>query len=171
MEWKPTRLTREQMEERRLEAARLLRAGKQSQAEIARQLGVSRMAVSQWAAQLRAGGVRQLRRRRGGGRPAKLSAAQKRQLKHRLKRGAQAAGFPTERWTLARVQQVIERDFGVSYHRHHLSWLLDQLDWSVQQPLPRAAERDEAVIRAWLADDWPRIKKGAAAWRRRRVLR
>src|SRR5688572_5223360 len=107
MEWKPTRLTRAQMEERRLEAARLLRAGKQSQAEIARQLAVSRMTVSRWAAQLKAGGVRQLRRRSGGGRPAKLSSEQKRQLKRTLKRGAQAAGFATERWTLARVQQVI----------------------------------------------------------------
>ena len=171
MEWKPTRLTREQMEERRLEAARLLRTGKLTQAEIARQFSVSRMTVSRWASQLKTGGVRQLRRRRGGGRHAKLSATQKQQLKRTLKRGAQAAGFPTERWTLARVQQVIKREFGVSYHRNHLSWLLDQLDWSVQQPLPRAAERAEAVIRAWLTGDWPRIKKGAAAWRRRRVLR
>ena len=40
MEWKPTRLTREQMEERRLAAARLLRRGKLSQAEIARQLAL-----------------------------------------------------------------------------------------------------------------------------------
>jgi transposase len=159
------------MEERRREAARLLRAGKLRPAEIARQLSVSRSAVSQWAAQLQAGGLRQLRRRRGGGRPAKLTAEQRQQLRRTLRRGAQRAGFATERWTLARVQQVIERDFGVRYHRHHLSWLLEQLDWSVQQPLPRAAERDEAVIRAWLAQDWPRIKKGAAMWRRHRVLR
>jgi biotin operon repressor len=47
MEWRPTCLTRDPMEERRLEAARLLRARKLSQAAIARQLGVSRMAVSQ----------------------------------------------------------------------------------------------------------------------------
>jgi len=170
MEWKPTRLTREQMEERRLEAARLLRRGKLTQAEIARQLGVSRMAVSQWAARLEAGGIRQLRQRRSGGRPAKLTAAQRGQLRRLLKRGARAAGFATERWTLARVQQVIKRKFDVSYHRNHLAWFLDQLGWSVQQPLPRAAERDEDVIRAWLAQDWPRIKKGAATWRRRGVL-
>ena len=40
--WRPTHLTSEQMEERRLEAARLLRHGRLSQAETARQLGVSR---------------------------------------------------------------------------------------------------------------------------------
>ena len=37
--WRPAHLTPEQMEERRLEAARLLRQGRLSQAEIARQLG------------------------------------------------------------------------------------------------------------------------------------
>jgi transposase len=171
MAWKPGYLTRDQLEERRREAARLLRTGRLSQAEIARQLGVSRTAVSQWAAQLKAGGLRQLRRRPGGGRPAKLSDDQKRQLRRTLKRGARQAGFATARWTLARVQQVIERDFDVRYHRNHLSRLLDGLGWSVQQPLPRAQEREEDVIRAWLAHDWPRIKKGAATWRRRRVLR
>jgi transposase len=170
MAWQPGHLTHDQLEERRREAARLLRTGRLSQAEIARQLGVSRTAVSQWAARLKAGGLRELRQRPRGGRPAKLSTDQKRQLRRKLKRGARRAGFATERWTLARVQQVIERDFGVRYHRNHLSRLLDGLDWSLQQPLPRAQEREEEVIRAWLAHDWPRIKKGAATWRRRSVL-
>jgi transposase len=120
---------------------------------------------------LKAGDVRRLRQRRSSGRPAKLTSVRRNCPRCTLKRGAQAAGFPTDRWTLARIQQVIKRKFGMSYHRKHLAWLLDQLDWSVQQHLPRAAERDEDVIRAWLAGDWPRIKKGAAAWRRRGVLR
>jgi len=171
MAWRPNRLTREQMEERRREGARLLRAGHLSAAEIARHLDVSRQAVSQWSAQLDVGGLRQLRRRCSLGRPSKLTAEQKRQLRRTLKRGAQAAGCDTNRWTLARVQQVIKHDFGVSYRRTHVSWLLDQLGWSLQQPLPRAAERDEAVIRAWLDHDWPRIKKGATTWRRHRVFR
>lgn len=171
MAWKPTRLTREQMEQRRREAARLLRADKLRPAQIARQLGVSRSAVSQWSAQLKQGGLRQLRQRRGAGRPPKLTTEQKRQLCQTLRRGAPAAGFPTERWTLKRVQHVIQHDFGVTYHHNYLSWLLAQLGWSLQQPLPRAAEREETVIRAWLAHDWPRIKKGAATWRRHRVLR
>ena len=171
MTWRPARLTRDQMEERRLEGGRLLRDWKLSQAEIVRELGVSRTAVSQWAKALEAGGVRQLRRRHGGGVPGRLTAQHKRRLRQILRRGAQAAGFETERWTLARVQQVIAREFGVRYHRHHVSKILKQLDWSVQQPLPRAVERDEDVIRAWLTHDWPRIKKGAAAWRRRRAVR
>src|SRR5262245_65379724 len=53
--WQPQRLTPEQLEERRLEAGRLLRAGQLSQAEIARHLGVSRTAVSRWAQRLHDG--------------------------------------------------------------------------------------------------------------------
>jgi DNA-binding transcriptional regulator LsrR (DeoR family) len=48
--WRPTHLTSEQMEERRLEAARLLRQGQLSQAGIARHLRVSRASVCRWAA-------------------------------------------------------------------------------------------------------------------------
>jgi transposase len=50
--WRPTHLTMDQMEERRLAAAVLLRQGQLSQAQIAQQLGVSRASVSRWAATL-----------------------------------------------------------------------------------------------------------------------
>lgn len=48
MTWKLSYLTREQMEERRLEGGCLLKAGKLSQVKIARHLGVSRATVSDW---------------------------------------------------------------------------------------------------------------------------
>lgn len=58
MTWKPSYLTREQMEEMRLEGGRLLKAGQLNQAEIARQLGVSRATVSAWAKTVEAKGIR-----------------------------------------------------------------------------------------------------------------
>jgi transposase len=169
MTWKPTHLTREQMEERRLQGARLLKANKLSQAEIARQLGVSRTAVTHWAQQLEAG--EPLQRRVAPGRPPKLTRPQRQALQRLLKRGARAAGFLTERWTLGRIQRVIEREFGVTYHVNSLSDVLAGLGWTLQQPLARAQERDEEVIQAWLKQDWPRIKKGAATWHRHRLFR
>jgi transposase len=170
MAWTPTELTREQMEARRRAAAQLLRAGRLSQAEIARQLGVSRASVSEWAKCLADGGLWALRQRKATGRPARLTTAQQRALLRQLKRGALAAGFPTDRWTLRRIARVIEQEFDVHYHVNSLHRLLDGLGWSLQQPLPRAAERDEALIRAWLTKDWPRIKKSAALRRGHRVL-
>lgn len=104
-------------------------------------------------------------------RPSKLSARERRQLKHQLHKGALAAGYPTDRWTLARIARLIEQKFTVRYHPNYLNRLLPQLGFSLQVPLPQAVERDEDLIRAWLAQDWPRIKKSAAARCRDRLLR
>jgi transposase len=166
MTWKPSALTREQIEERRLAGGRSLKAGKLSQAAIARRLGVSRMTVSDWAHQLQAGGLRQLRRHKASGRPPKLTRQQQHELKRHLKRGALAAGFPTDRWTLRRAQRLIQRLFGVTYHPNYLNRLLRRLGLSPQQPLPRAIERNEKLIQAWQEEEWPRIKKGPAEPRR-----
>ena len=65
--WQPSKLTPEQIEERRMEGGRLLREGNLSHAEIARRLGVSRSAVSQWAQQIKQPrrGVKSLKRIKG----------------------------------------------------------------------------------------------------------
>jgi transposase len=169
MAWQPKKLTREQLAERRAEAIGLLETGEMKQVEIARHLGVTEAAVSKWKKQLADEGPQALQLRKATGRPPKLDEAAKQALVKKLEEGAVAAGFPTEQWTQARVKKVIEREFGVVYHRNYISRLLDDLGWSVQKPDPRAIERDEDLIRAWLKRDWPRIKKGAAARRRDRI--
>ena len=170
MTWQPTKLTRRQLEERRLAGGRLLKQGKLSQAQIARQLGVSRAAVSQWAQQLHTGGLPRLYQRISAGRPAQLTPAQQHELVGQLKRGALAAGFSTDRWTLERIQQLIRLEFKVTYHPNYLSRLLRRLGWTPQYPLPRAKERDDELVEAWLRRDWPRIKKGTSNWRRNRLV-
>jgi transposase len=169
MTWQPKNLTREQLAERRSEAARLLEAGEMKQVEIARHLGVTEAAVSKWKRQLAEEGAQSLQLRKATGRPPKLDEHNKQALVKKLEEGAMAAGFPTQQWTQARVKQVIEREFGVVYHQNYISRLLDDLGWSVQKPDSRAMERDEDLIRAWWSQDWPRIKKSAAARRRNRI--
>lgn len=156
------------MTERRAEGVRLLQAGERSQVQIARHLGVSEATISKWKKVLAQTGPEGLQARKASGRPPKLSAAEQQELVHKLEQGALAAGFPTAQWTQARVKKVIEREFGVSYHRDYISRLLHGLGWSVQIPDPRAIERDEELIQAWLDQDWPRIKKSTAARRRDR---
>jgi transposase len=170
MTWKLAYLSREQMEERRLEGGRLLREGKLSQAEIARHLGVSRATVSDWAKIVKAKGIRGLRRKKAPGSQSKLSKMQKAKLKRMLDRGALGCGFPTDRWTLERVRQLIQKEFKVSYHPNYLNRLLRSLGFSPQQPLPQAVEQERELVEAWLEQDWSRIKKVAAARRRNRVL-
>jgi len=154
------------MAERRNAGVRLLEKAKLSQAEIARQLGVSAAAVCIWAKKLKKYGKERLQPSKASGRPSHLTLKQKSKLLKKMSAGARAAGFESERWTLIRVQAMIEKEFGVRYHPNYMSRLLHDLGWSVQKPETRAIERDEELIRAWLSKDWNRIKKSAAARRR-----
>jgi putative transposase len=101
------------------------------------------------------------------GRPARLSAEQWQRVLAVLQQGALQAGFDTDRWTLLRIRAVILVAFGVHYHAHYLARRLKALGWSPQQPALYARERDEALVRAWLTHDWPRLKKRLAARRRK----
>jgi putative transposase len=170
MTWKPSYLTREQREERLLEGGRLLKAGKMSKAEVSRYLGVSRATVGEWAKTIEVKGIRGLRKRKAVGSASKLSNPQKEKLKKKLDRGALASGFPTDRWTLERVQKLIKKEFGVIYHLNYLNRLLRKLGFSPQKPLPQAVEQEKELVEAWLQGDWPRIKKVTASGRKNRVL-
>ncbi len=157
--WRPAHFTSEQMEERRLAAATLLRQSRLSQAEIARQLGVSRASVSRWAATLAQMGRRGLAARVRTGRPPRLDERAWVRLGRLLGRGAVAAGFATERWTLKRIAALIEREFQVHYHPRYLERPLKAHGFSVQRPATRAKERDELVIAVWPKRAWMALKR------------
>ena len=97
------------------------------------------------------------------GRPPRLTPEPWPHLRHVPGRGARQAGFDTDRWTLRRIRAVILVEFGVTYHAHYLAHRLNTLGWSPQHPAVYARERDEAVVQAWLTQDWPRLKKRLAA--------
>jgi transposase len=136
MIWRPHHLTRAQREERRLEAGRLLQTDPHSQADIARQLGVSRMTVSRWAKRLaqHQGDSRGLKNRVIPGRPPRLTAEPWPQALALLQHGALNAGVDTERWTLRRVRALILVAFGVDDHAHDVARRLKALGWSPQHP-------------------------------------
>jgi transposase len=71
-------------------------------------------------------------------------------------------------WTCARVARVIEEEFGVRYHKDHVSRLLRELQWTPQVPIRRAIQRDEEAIRRWRDAVWPDLRRRAR--RERRVL-
>jgi transposase len=99
----------QELEERRLRAAELLRKGVH-QAEVARQVGSHRQSVSRWAVQLRQGGVRALKRAGQAGRRARLRPEDLRRIEKGLKRGPERLGYETGLWTSWRVADLIERE-------------------------------------------------------------
>lgn len=150
--------TRKQIEQRRQEAA-LLFAQNLNNAEVARRIGVSRPTVSGWRQRWQADQKNGLALRAPG--PcARLSLSQQQQLADALLQGPQAHGYDTQLWTLARIAEVIERLFSVTYNPHYVSELLHKMGWSCQKPVCRAKERDEDAIARWVAEEWPQIKKG-----------
>lgn len=151
------------IEARRIEGARLLK-GKVSEAEVARRLGVSRQSVNVWARRLaQVNGALGKLKARPLGRPKSLDEAQCEALRRMLLKGALAAGFATELWTIKRVRALVRREFGVAYS-HSGGWeLLRGLGFTPQRPERRALQRDEQAIVRWRKKDWPALKKTPGA--------
>jgi transposase len=150
---------RDWREARRLRAWELKQQGWR-QRTIAAALGVTPGAVSQWLKRALTGGVEALRNQVRPGPTPKLAPEQRARIPDLLARGAEAYGFAGDVWTTARVAEVLAREFGVRYHPAHVSRLLRAGGWSVQRPIRRATQRDEAAIAAWYTERWPALKRG-----------
>jgi transposase len=146
------------LERRRLKAARLFEQG-MTQAEVARRLQVSSMAVSRWWRTWQAEGREGLRAAGRAGRKPRLTAPQRTEIEEALRQGPLAHGYATDLWTLPRIRDVIERVTGVRYHEGHVWRVMHKLGWSLQKPTTRARERDEEAIRRWVHKRWPQVKK------------
>jgi len=129
------------------------------QSEVAEALGVTKGAVSQWIKKYETEGRKALRSIPRKGAPPRLTPAQKNQLPELLSRGAESYGFRGQVWTCARVRTVIEQEFGVSYHKHHVARIMKEIGWTPHKPIVRASQRNEAEIERWRSEVWPRLKK------------
>lgn len=154
------------LEARRRAGVILLQKG-YTQADVARELGVSRQAVHEWWLAYQNGGLRALWHRKAPGRPRTLTTEQRRGLLKLLKKGALRFGFPTDLWTLKRVAQMIRREFGVAFHLSHVHRILVAEEWSCQVPKLQARERNKRKIRHWLRTTWREAKKKPERSRRR----
>ncbi len=109
-------------------------------AEIARRLSVSYTAVRLWERRQRTRGPNGWREARHPGPARKLTEEQHRRLRKILLEGAQAHGYATDLWTLKRVAEVVEKEFGKEYTEPGFWHVLRDLGFSAQLPLARAFE-------------------------------
>lgn len=135
--------------------------------DIAAALGVSDAAVSQWLAHARKEGAEGLLAHPHGGH-AKLTPEQQRLLPDFLWHGAEAYGFRGDVWTCARIAKVLRWEFGVSFHKDHVSRMLKAMGWTPQIPITRAIQRNEEEIERWRTEIWPKLC--SRAHRERRTL-
>jgi transposase len=149
------------LEARRFEAARMFARG-ESQAAVAKALGVSSAATNHWHHAWKAAGRRGLKAAGRAGRKPQLGPEALARVEHALRAGPAAHGFSTDLWTLPRVAAVIKRVTGVAHHPGHVWKILRKLGWSLQRPARRARERDEVAIARWKSERWPQLKKRPA---------
>ncbi|MFD0823190.1 winged helix-turn-helix domain-containing protein, partial [Micromonospora zhanjiangensis] len=128
--------------------------------EIAARLRVSQTAVYGWRKRWRAGGEVALASKGPGGGRCRLDEPRLRRLADALDEGPAAHGFgDDQRWTLARVSDLIARLFRTRYTLRGTSYLLHRIGWSVQVPAHRPVERDEAAVATWRREVWPAGKR------------
>lgn len=129
-------------------------------AEIAGRLRVSINAVYVWRRRWRAGGPGALASKGPGGSTCRLDERRQARLAHALEQGPAAHGFgEDQRWTLARVADLIARLFHIRYTLRGVSYLLHRMGFSPQVPAHRAVERDEDAIATWRKETWPAGKR------------
>jgi putative transposase len=149
---------RSRRERVRLQAAQLFAQGMDA-GRIAGLLRVSTKSVYQWRRAWRAGGEAALASRGAGGNACRLDEGQLALLRQALDAGPAASGWDEDqRWTLARVADLIRRLFHVSYTLRGVSYLLHRMGFSPQVPAHRAVERDEAAIARWRAVTWAKAR-------------
>ena len=151
----------DQLEMRRRRAIELLKEGETYRA-VARRLKASLSSIVRWFQAYRRKGTKGLDSRPTPGRPCRLTVPQKKRLETLLLRGAQAAGYSTDLWTLHRIGELIRKEFAVRYALSAI-WrlLVFDLKWSTQKPERWATQRDEAAIEEWKRTEWPRIRKNS----------
>lgn len=128
-------------------------------AEIAKRLRVSENAVYVWKRRWRADGEAGLASKGPSGADCRLSPEQQDQLAAALREGPAAHGYvEDQRWTLARVAELITRLFRVQYTLRGVSFLLHRMGFSPQIPTHRPVERDEDAIATWREEAWQQAK-------------
>jgi transposase len=131
--------------------------------DIAADLDVTRGSVNRWLQWYEAMGLDGLVTTKPPGAEPKLSESQRAELISIIENGPQEAGYQTGVWAGPMVGDLIERKYGVTYHKHAIPRLLHSLGFSLQRPRKRLARADSDKQATWLRKTFPAIKKRPAA--------
>jgi transposase len=154
---------RRRREQVRLEAVK--RFGQRaSSAVIAAELRVSERSVRRWRQAWLAEGTAGLASR-GQAARCRLDEQQLAVLDAVLDAGPLAAGYQDQRWTLARIRDLVARKFRVQYTIPRTPdmtarwYLLRRRGWTCQAGARRAIERDDGAIEVWKTQTWSQVKE------------
>lgn len=153
-------LTGTQAKEYRFELMVKLREEGKSQKSIALLTQCSQSWVSQVLKRYKEQGTAGLKvKGKAKGKESKLSKTDLDVLKERLLEGALHHGFATDNWSRERICELIQKQFGQSYHVSHMSKLMRKIGFSLQKPKTRSYRKDEQGAIKWKKEELPNLKK------------
>jgi transposase len=98
-------------------------------------------------------------RKKGSGRPSRLTDKQKQQLKKMILEGSLVHGYPTERWTSKIVAHLIKKTFGITLSPRAVRDLLPTLGLSPPMPVVKSHKHSDEEVLEWANRTWKRLKK------------
>ncbi|HUY98558.1 MAG TPA: IS630 family transposase [Verrucomicrobiae bacterium] len=153
-------LAHDTLAEIRIRAVQRVVDGGESPELVIRTLGFHRSVMYERLARFRKGGVAALGAQPIPGRPCKLTAAQLRTLVRLLDgKNPLQLRFQFALWTRAMIQELIWRQFEVSYSESAVGRLLRRLGYTPQCPLFRAYQQDPEAVQRWLDTAYPAIQR------------
>jgi transposase len=152
------RLDHATLEAMRERAVRSVHEG-ESPETVARIIGINRSTIYGWLAQYRRGGWSALKAKPLFGRPPKLDGKKLKWIYNTVtQKNPMQLKFAFALWTREMVAKLIKVKYNISLSVVSVGRLLAQLGITCQRPLHRALERDEALVRQWLKQDYPKIR-------------
>ncbi|MEW8418376.1 MAG: IS630 family transposase, partial [Candidatus Thiodiazotropha endolucinida] len=152
--------TEEQAFIRRIAVQRVLDG--ESPTEVIRSYGLSDRAIYPWLRKAKQEGLESLKSQPRLGRDRTLSEEEEQEVARWVISGdPRQYGFDFGLWTRQIIADLIEHRLGVSLSLNSVGRLLHRQGITPQKPLRRAYERDEAVVQAWVDNEYPKIQKAA----------
>jgi transposase len=145
----------------------LCQTGQLTQEEIAQSVELSQGRISQLYHQFQQDGEAGLVVKRAPGAAPKLTPEQRAQLPELLSKGAEHYGFEGAIWTRARVGEVIQQHFGVTYEVSSIGLILKELGFTLQKPKRRDYRQKPQQVAEWQEKTLPELKKTAVEENRR----
>jgi transposase len=124
----------------------------ETQAAVARRVGVVPQTVARWVVQYRRHGKAGLKKAGRAGRKPQMDQQDRERLHVLLRKGTKALGYEMRPWTCLRVADLIKREFGVRYHPGHVWKILVALGWSPQRPAGLGHDRKKRENLCWKSD-------------------
>ncbi|MEI8164895.1 MAG: IS630 family transposase [Chloroflexales bacterium] len=128
---------------------------------IASRVGVSTSTIYTWRDAFLVNRWAALTRGKSSGRPPKRTPSQLQRLAQVVKDGPEKAGYATGCWNAALVQDLIQREFGKTFHVNYISTLLKNLGFSSQKARFVSDHLDEVARKRWRTQQWPTIMRAA----------